>query len=166
MNEENLPKGTVREPDGTIVFRPSPRLRAFYLFLLILVVWIGILPWLILAAFTLPGELTLVLVVPLLVLVLLVRWWIPKSWASLSFRFTDRELIVPSGVWRPKSREIPYSSIRDVEVVCGPLCRRLGIASLRVVLQGKEGALRIPGVEDPEGLKNMIMEKMKIRDSS
>ncbi|MDD1715449.1 MAG: PH domain-containing protein [Methanolinea sp.] len=161
MTEAILPRGAVRDPDGTIVFRPSPRLRAYYLLLLILLVWIGILPWLIFAAFTLPGELTLMLVVPLLVIVLLARWWIPRSWASLSFRFIGNELIATRGAWRPTTREIPYSSIQRVEVVCGPLCKRLGIANLRVITGSDQKSLRIPGVEDPEGLKEIIMESVK-----
>jgi membrane protein YdbS with pleckstrin-like domain len=155
MTEEILPRGAVRDPDGTVVFRPSPRLRAYYLFLLILVVWIGIFPWLIFAAFTFPGELTLMLVVPLLVLVLLARWWIPKSWASLSFRFTATELVCEKGVLRSTRLSLPYTRIRDIDIECGVVCRYLGIAGLGIRLDDG-GVIRIPGVEEPELIREIL----------
>ncbi len=144
-----------RLPDGGLLFTPSPRLRAYYLLLLILIVWIGILPWFILAAVTLPGHLTLTLVLPLLLVILAVRWYIPKYWASIRFRFIATEVVCERGAWRVNCRVVPYSRIRDIEIKCGLVCRYLGIASVRLVLDDG-GTIHLPGVEDPEKTRALV----------
>jgi len=146
-------------PDGQLLFTPSPRLRAFYLLLLILVVWIAILPWFILAAVTFPGHLTLTLVLPLLFVILAVRWYIPKYWASIRFLFTATEMVCERGVWQAKRRVIPYSRIRGIEIACGPVCRYLGIATLRVVLDNG-GSIHLQGVEDFAEIRRILNEKI------
>ncbi|HNQ29804.1 MAG: Bacterial membrane flanked domain protein [Methanoregulaceae archaeon PtaB.Bin009] len=148
-------RNLVRLPGGELLYTPSPRLRAFYLLLLILVVWIGILPWFILAAVTLPGHLTLTLVLPLLLVILAIRWYIPKYWASIRFRFNATGVVCEKGVWRVDRRVVPYSKIRGVEIACGPFCRYQGIASLRIVLDDGS-TLRLPGVEDPAEVRRII----------
>ena len=57
------------------------------------VMWFGPLKTALRRATILPGEHTLMLVVPILIIVLLARWWIPRSWASLTYRLTAKELI-------------------------------------------------------------------------
>jgi len=148
-----------RLPEGELLFTPSPRLRAFFLFLLILVVWIGILPWFILAAGTLPSHLTLTLVLPLLVVILAVRWYIPKYWASIRFRFTATEIVCEKGAWRVKRQVVPYSRIMGIEIKCGLVCRYLGIANVHLVLDDG-GIINLPGVEDPAEIRDILDEKI------
>ncbi|HII76357.1 MAG TPA: PH domain-containing protein [Methanolinea sp.] len=148
-------RNLVRLPGGELLYTPSPRLRAFYLLLLILVVWIGILPWFILAVVTLPAHQTLPLLLPLLLVILAIRWYIPKYWASIRFRFNATEVICEKGVWRVDRRVVPYSKIHGVEIACGPFCRYLGIASLRIVLDDQR-TIRIPGVEEPEKTRTLV----------
>lgn len=147
-------------PDGELLFTPSPRLRAFYLLSLILFVWIGILPWFILATVTLPGHMTLILVLPLLLLILGIRWYIPKYWASLKFRFKETELVCEKGVWRANRRFVPYSRITDVGTRCGIVCRSLGIAGIRLVLDDGT-AISLPGVEEPVVVRDILEERVK-----
>lgn len=152
-------RNLVRLTEGELLLTPSPRLRAFYLLLLILVVWVGILPWFILAAVTLPAHVTLTLVLPLLLAILAVRMYIPKYWASLKFRFTGTELVIEKGVLRVDRRVVPYTGIRDIEIACGPVCRYMGIASLRITLEDG-GTLHLPGVEDPAEVRGALTEKI------
>jgi len=152
-------RNLVRLPDGVLLYTPSPRLRAFHLLLLILVVWIGILPLFILAAVTLPGHLTLPLMLPLLLIILAIRWYIPKYWASIRFRFTATEVVCEKGAWRVDRRVVPYSKIRGIEIACGLVCRYLGIATLRIVLDD-DGTLQIPGVEEPAEVRDTLRDKV------
>lgn len=154
-------RNLVRLPDGELLYIPSLRLQAFYLFLLILVVWTGILPWFILAAATLPSHVTLIMVLPLLVIILAIRWYIPKYWASLRFWFVGTELISEKGVWHVDRRVVPYSRIREITIRCGIVCRYLGIASLCIVLDDGS-TLRLPGGESPEVVRDVLdMEVME-----
>ncbi|MCU0632966.1 MAG: PH domain-containing protein [Methanolinea sp.] len=147
-------------PDGELVFTPSPRLRAFYLFLLVLVTWLILFPLLILVALSSTVHFTLSVVIPLFVILLAIRWWIPKYWASLRFRFTATELVCEKGVWRNTLKSVPYSRIRDIGIECGIVCRYLGIAGLRVMRENGE-AIHLPGVEEQEIVRDILLERIR-----
>ena len=153
--------GLAEQPDGSVTFFPSPRLRAMYLFLLILAVWIGILPWLILAVFTLPAPAILNLVIPILVAVMAFRWWIPRYWASLEFRVTTGEMVISKGVWFRRQEVVPLMDVREITISCGFFCRQMGIASLVLTRPGKGRPVRIPGMEEAEKVRGVLERRVK-----
>lgn len=151
-----LPRHITRGPGGELVFSPSPGLRAFHLLLLVIVTWVIVLPVLLLVAFSSPVYVTLGMVIPLLAILLAIRWYIPKYWASYRVRFTGEEIISERGVWRKTRRTFPRSAVREIEIVCGWICRHLGIAGIRVMMDdGNE--VRLPGVEEPEEMREYLI---------
>jgi|GEM_PF-1694444 len=150
-----LPRNMSRGPDGELAFSPSPRLRAFHLFLLVIITWLILFPLLILFVLVSPVHVTLCVVLSLLVILLAIRWWIPKYWASFRVRFTGNEMICERGVWRRKRLSVPYSRIRDIEIECGVVCHYLGIAGLKVIVEDGS-VIRLPGVEEPTEVQDVL----------
>lgn len=151
----NLPRNIHHGPEGNLAFSPSPRLRSFHLLLLVLVTWLILLPILILLGFSLPVYMMLITAFILLVIILAIRWYIPKYWESFRFCFTGSCMICERGVWRTVCTAVPYSKIRGLEIECGVVCRYLGISTLKVLLDD-QNTIRIPGVEDPEKTRALI----------
>lgn len=154
-----LPRNITNGPRGELIFSPSPRLRAFHLLILVIVTWVIVLPILLLVAFSSPVHVTLGMVVPLLVILLAIRWYIPKYWASFSVRFTADELISERGVWRKTRRSFPYSRVREIRIACGVVCRHIGIAGIQVEMS--DGSTCLPGVEEPEEVRDLLRETIQ-----
>ncbi|MBP7120775.1 MAG: PH domain-containing protein [Methanolinea sp.] len=150
-----LPRNIHHGPGGILVFSPSPRLRSFHLLLLILVTWLVLLPLLILVVFSAPVHLTLSAAFILLVIILAIRWYIPRYWESFRVCFTGNSMICERGVWRTVHTAVPYSRIRGLEIECGVVCHYLGISVLKILLDD-QGTIRFPGVEEPEKTRAFV----------
>ncbi len=150
-----LPRNIHHGPEGTLVFSPSPRLRAFHLLLLVLVTWLILLPILILLVFSLPVHMMLITAFILLVIILAIRWYIPKYWESFRVCFTRSSMICEKGVWRTVHTTVPYSRIMGLEIECGFVCRYLGISTLKILLND-QSSIHLPGVEEPEKIRALV----------
>ena len=148
-------RNLVRLPGGDLLYTPSPRLRAFYLLLLILVVWLVLLPILILVVFSAPVHVTLSAAFVILAILLLIRWYIPRYWESFRVCFTGSSMICERGVWRTVRISVPYSRIRGLEIECGVVCRHLGISTVKVLLDD-QNTIRIPGMKEPEKTRTLV----------
>ena len=71
------------------------------------------------------------------------------------------------GVFWRRNVSIPYTKITNVDISQGPLQRRFDIGTIHVQTAGAGGAqgalaeLRMPGIRDLDGLRDVIMEKVK-----
>jgi len=149
-----------RGTGAMLEIRPSPRLKLLYRIYLLIIVWLLVLPMLIpVVLFTTPA-LSLLFSVPALIIILIALLWIPKFHYSILYTFTDREILMKRGVWIPQTSTVPYSLIKNVEITRGRISRSLGFSDLRVQT-GESSAKLIRGIEDPDELRELIMERLK-----
>lgn len=140
---------------------PSPRLRILYNLYLIIIVWLAILPWFIpLALFSTP-EISLLMGVPLLAVVLLALWWIPRYYSSIRYMLQEEEICWKRGVWFRQTGIVPYNRITNVDIIQGPLSRLFGLSSLRIQTAGysaqASAELVLAGIDNPEEIREVIM---------
>jgi membrane protein YdbS with pleckstrin-like domain len=149
--------------DSQRVLKPDRALRTCYTLYLLIIVWVGILPWLLPLAFSSsPPLLTLAISLPLLLACAIVLWWIGAYFRSISYHFTTSAIIWERGVWFRRSGTIPYRRITAVTVTKGPLSRFLGIS--RITVQTDAAAapdLHIDGIREPELLWGCIMRMIQ-----
>ena len=144
---------------GSLV--PSSRLRTLYNLYLIIIVWLAILPWFIpLALFSSPAV-SLVVGVPLLAIVLLAIWWIPRYYSSITYMLQKEEICWKRGVWFRQTGIVPYNRITNVDIIQGPLSRLFGLSSLRIQTAGysaqASAELVLAGIDNPEEIREIIM---------
>ena len=146
--------------------RPSHRLKLLYRIYLLIIVWLLVLPLLIpVVLFTTP-TMSLFFSVPVLIMVLFTLYWIPKFYSSILFIFTDREIIIKRGIWIQQTSTVPFSLIKNIEITQGWISRSLGFSDLRVhttesIAHGESSAKRIRGIENPDELRELIMERIR-----
>ncbi|MDD3091663.1 MAG: PH domain-containing protein [Methanoregulaceae archaeon] len=144
--------------DGLV---PSPRLRTLYNLYLILVVWLAILPWFIPLALFSPPIVSLLVGVPLLALVLLAAWWIPKYYQTILYTLQEEDICWRRGVWFRQTGIVPYNRITNVDIIQGPLARIFGLSSLRIQTAGYSAQapaeLVLAGIVNPEEIRDIIM---------
>lgn len=148
-------------------FKPSPQLKKLYYINLFLIFTFAILSWYLPVFFFAPRvvviAITLVVLVPLAPIIILAIYWIPKYYDTIIYRLTDKEMVWRRGVWFKNTGIVPYNRITNVDIAQGPISRKLGIASLKIqtagysVTSGAHSEIRIDGVEDFEGLRELIM---------
>jgi len=148
-------------------FKPSPQLKKLYYIDMFLVFCLAILSWYLPVSFFAPPVVvimvTLVILVPLAPIVMLTIYWIPKYYNTIIYRLTDKEMVWRRGVWFKNTGIVPYNRITNVDIAQGPISRRFGIASLKIqtagysVTSAAHSEIRIDGVEDFEGLRELIM---------
>jgi uncharacterized protein len=154
------PQGILKETT------PDRTLRTCYTIYLLIIVWGGILPWLIPLAFFSPPLLTLGVSLPLLLIIAMALWWIGAYHRSIRYRFTALEIIWERGVWFRRSGSVPYRRITAVTITRGPVYRFLGISRLTVQTDGNADTaspadLKIDGIAEPELLRDFIMMRMQ-----
>ncbi|MEM2865518.1 MAG: PH domain-containing protein [Candidatus Hadarchaeales archaeon] len=79
--------------------------------------------------------------VPILLAAALVLYWIPRYYSSLRYELAEEEVRVRKGVWWKMEHTVPYARVMSVDVVQGPLSRRLGIGSVDIYTAGYTGQL-------------------------
>lgn len=146
--------------------RPAPQFKKLYYIYLVLAFLLGILTWYI--PVLLFAELIVTLILSILVLVILIftAYWIPKFYDSMVYKLTENEIVWRRGVWFKKTGIVPYNRITNIDIVQGPVSRRLRIASLKIQTAGYSAPsggfgslaeIRIEGMEQFEELRELIM---------
>ena len=158
-------------------FGPDRELmRLYYAYLLIidLVIFIGvILPVVVASFFYFPLDQVVIIsssaIFPFLAIVFLIAFWIPRYHSSISYTFTEGEIIVEKGVyWKHKST-VPYNRVTNIDIVQGPISRRYDVGKVRVQTAGYSTAssggataeAQIFGVKNYEEIRNFILAKVK-----
>lgn len=127
-------------------FRPHPnmkRLYRLYLFLVtcpLLLLGLGVL--FLLSRYGTPLYLLGFLLsyfLPLGVAVAVVSYWIPRYYSSLRYELGKEEVRVRKGVWWKMEHAVPYARVMSVDVIQGPLSRRLGIGTVDIHTAGYTG---------------------------
>ena len=150
-----------------VEMRPHRTLRSLYLTYLLIIIWAGVLPWLIPLSFFFPPVLVLALTVPLLLLVLYLIWWTGAYYHTILYRFSPDGITWERGVWWRKNGMIPYNRIATVDVIQGPLSRFFGISTIRVQTTGYPAGspsvaeLKIEGVPDAGSIREYILDQMQ-----
>lgn len=155
---------TLPEDHSTILKEVSPErtLRTLYTLYLLIIVWAGILPWLVPLAFFSPPFLTLGIALPLLLAIVYALWWIGAYQRSIQYRFTSSALLWKRGVWFHQNGSLLYHRITSIDIVQGPLSRLLGICRLNLSVDGNTSGpgsatvIRINGITNPESLLELI----------
>jgi hypothetical protein len=162
-------KMTGETPEIIQEIRPVRNLRTLYTLYLLIIVWAGVLPWLIPLAFYSPPLITLSISLPTLIIVVITLWWIGAFHRSIRYRFTNFEILWEHGIWFRKTGIIPYGRITAVETTQGPISRFLGFFCLKIRTKGNNsgndpGILKIDGIQEPEILRDFIMNKREEAD--
>ena len=145
---------------------PHRNLRSLYRIYLLIIIWVGVLPWLLPLAFVSPPEPMLLLSGGLLLLVVFIIWWIGAYCHTIRYCFTPSEIVWEQGVWFHQTGNVPYNRITNVEIFQGPISRRFGISHLKIQMAGAAGfaslsVLKIRGMTDAVMLKEYILARMK-----
>lgn len=77
--------------------------------------------------------------VPITLIAVFVLYWNRRYYNSVSFRLTRDEVVVEHGVWWRMKHTVPYARVMSVDIVQGPLSRKLGIATVDVYTAGYTG---------------------------
>ena len=163
--------GEASKPDRELM-------RLYYTYLLIvgLVIFIGVILPVVVAAFlTLSLDQVVIVsssaIFPFLAVVFLIAFWIPKYYDSISYTFTEDEIMLERGVyWKHKSI-VPYNRVTNIDIVQGPLSRRVGVGNVRVQTAGYSTAssggataeAQIFGVTNYEEIRDFILAKVRGR---
>jgi uncharacterized protein len=148
--------------------KPSTKLRTYGYIGFVMgaaLILVCLLPVLIFA----PIEVSVILLI--FFALIIVPWlvWVNLYFRSVSYRFTDTEMVWKRGVWFRATGIVPYTKVTNVDIVQGPIMRALGIASLRVQTAGYSGTngqlseIRIEGIQQYEPLREMIMSYVRER---
>jgi len=76
------------------------------------------------------------LLFPFLLVAGFIAFWIPKYCFSISYVFTQSEIVAERGVWWRHKSTVPYNRITNIDVVQGPLSRRFGLGNVSVQTAG------------------------------
>ena len=99
----------------------------------------------------------------------MVLWalWIPAFYKTLEYYIDSEAIKMNRGVFWKRLVTVPYVKITNVDVAQGPLQRMYRIGTIHVQTAGAGGAqgaqaeLRLNGVRDLKGLKDIIMEGVR-----
>ena len=156
-------------------FKPAPQFRSLYYIYLLFGFLFGVLSWylptvilLFLFRSVYAPLVTFILSVPVLLILFLTVYWIPKYYHSILYKLTGNEMEWRRGVWFKKTGIVPYNRITNVDVAQGPISRILKIASLKIQTagysvtgHGTSAEIRIDGVEQFEEIRDLIMEYVR-----
>ena len=77
---------------------------------------------------------------PIIAAAYFVFYWSSRYYKSITYHLTSDEVVVERGVWWRVKSTVPYARVMSVEVVQGPISRRLGIATVDIHTAGYTGA--------------------------
>ncbi len=113
-----------------------------------------------------------ILLIVFCVIMALYYIWIPAFFNTLEYSIDSEAVKMNRGVFWKKRITVPYNKITNVDVSQGPLQRKFGLGMIHVQTAGAGGAqgaqaeLRMIGIKDFEGLKDIIMEGVRGFSSS
>ncbi len=151
-------------------FKPVERLRAFWLTVWIVWLFVGLLlgsvPALLQTMFgleirgILPSVIT---IASLLVIMLPIVAWLPAFYRSIEYRIDSESVRSTKGVFWKRITTVPFHKITNVDITQGPLQRAFGIGTIHVQTagaggsQGGQAELLLHGIEDLEGLRDRLL---------
>ena len=107
------------------------------------------------------------MIIPYLIAVGFVAYWIPRYFATISFALTEDRIVFQGGLWWKRKSYVPYNRITNIDVLQGPLSRHYGIGKVSIQTAGYSGQssgggsrfseIAIFGVKDYEEIKDTIM---------
>jgi uncharacterized membrane protein YdbT with pleckstrin-like domain len=100
-------------------------------------------------------------------MLLLILWFSIRpflQWLTTNYVFTDRRIIVRSGLIVRRGRDMPLSRINDVSFVHRPLERFLNSGTLYIESAGTKGELVIKDVPDVEQIQGEISRLRELDD--
>lgn len=109
----------------------------------------------------------LILLIALMTVTGLILLWIPAFYKSLEYVINSDCVKMKKGVFWKKSVTVPFMKITNVDVIQGPLQRTFNIGTINVQTagaggpQGAKAELKLLGVRDLEGVKEIIMERVR-----
>ncbi len=98
---------------------------------------------------------------------LVASYWVPKYYMSVTYRLTNDDMTWRRGVWWKNTGIVPYNRITNIDIIQGPVSRKLGIASLKFQTAGYSAAntrsaeIKMDGIRNPEGMRETIMAYVK-----
>jgi membrane protein YdbS with pleckstrin-like domain len=93
--------------------------------------------------------------------------WLPAYFHSLDYALANDAVKGRRGVLFKRSVTMPYHKITNVDITHGPLQRKYGVGYLHCQTagaggqQGARAELKMEGIKDLEGVKDLIMERIK-----
>ena len=150
-------------------FKPSEKLKKDYYINLVLIIIIFILPWYIpVLVFTnmISTVITSIIIIPIFLFAL---FWISKYYQTIEYHPGKDEISWKRGVWFQKTGVVSYNRITNVDITQGPIQRYLGISDLKIqtagysAQSGSSAELKILGMENPEKIKDFIIDMVRGR---
>ena len=102
-----------------------------------------------------------------LMVMALIALWTPVFFKTLEYCIESDAVKMNRGVFWKRRVTVPFNKITNVDVSQGPLQRRFGLGTIHVQTAGAGGAqgaqaeLRMIGIKDFEGLKEIIMDGVR-----
>jgi membrane protein YdbS with pleckstrin-like domain len=96
----------------------------------------------------------------LLILIVIFVAWVRLYYQSMWYELRDDEMSWKRGVWFRRTGIVPYNRITNLDVIQGPVMRRVGISTLSIQTAGYSGQavpeIRIEGIEHADDLRELI----------
>jgi membrane protein YdbS with pleckstrin-like domain len=96
----------------------------------------------------------------LLILIVIFVAWVRLYYQSMWYELRDDEMSWKRGVWFRRTGIVPYNRITNLDVIQGPVMRRVGISTLSIQTAGYSGQavpeIRIEGIENADDLRELI----------
>jgi len=108
--------------------------------------------------------------VPLLVVIAIALYWIPRFHSSIKYVLDDDDITVTRGVWWKTKSVVPYNRITNINIYQGPISRRFGLAKLAIQTAGFSGVsssghktaeAELIGIRNFEEMKDTIIGMVK-----
>jgi membrane protein YdbS with pleckstrin-like domain len=150
-------------------FKPSARMKSLYFSYLAGAVTIGLLVWIVPIGIFEDAWIAAAIFSFFLPFILFAAYWVPKYYATITYKLTKDEMTWRRGVWFRNTGIVPYNRITNIDITQGPVSRHFGIASLKIQTAGYSGAgqktseIALDGIEDFEGLREFIMQFVRGR---
>jgi membrane protein YdbS with pleckstrin-like domain len=98
--------------------------------------------------------------------------WIPAYYRSLEYVIDRDSVKMKKGVFWRRRVAVPYPKITNVDITQGPVQRHFNIGTIHVQTAGASGSqattaeLKLMGVRELEGLKDLILDRVKAHAAS
>lgn len=95
------------------------------------------------------------------------QWLSGKFYNTLKCELSEKNLYFSKGIILHIEKTIPLENIQDLSFIGGPILRSFGLTFIKVETAGGGGnshsnMMNIPGIEDAEAFKNMILHQREL----
>lgn len=148
-------------PGEVIKFETRPHWRALFvpglIFLATVIGLVLLLSWF---ASSLPGLEWLRWIFVIGGIVIIILWAVMPflRWVTTDYVFTDRRIIVRSGIISRRGKDIPLSKVNNVSFEVPPMGRVLNYGALLIQSAGENDGLTVKDVPDVEQMQRSIYE--------